>query len=77
MKSYASGVKREDAEKIGTPELAAKAARQSERARKLMAAVGSRGVPTVLKVKGDTITPIDHQAFYGRAETVADSLNAI
>lgn len=75
--AVASGVKREEAKKIGTNELAKKAAKQTERARKLMAVVGSRGVPTVLKIKDDTITPIDHQAFYGKAETIVNSLNTI
>lgn len=71
----AEGVAPEEAERIGTPELAAKAAQQSERARSLMAAVGSRGVPTVLKVNGGEVTQIDHQAFYGQPETVAERLS--
>ena len=74
--TIAEGVPPEEAEKIGTPELAFKALEQSERARELMALVGSRGVPTVLRIKGDVITPIDHQSFYGRAETVADYIHA-
>lgn len=70
----AEGVASEEAERIGTPELATKAAQHSDQARSLMAAVGSRGVPTVLKVNGDEVSLIDHQAFYGQAETVADRL---
>lgn len=73
----AEGVAPEEADKIGTPELEAQAAEYSAEAKALMAAVGSRGVPTVLKVKGDTITPINHQAFYGRPETVADKISTI
>lgn len=69
------GVAPEEAEQIGTPTLAAKAVRQSERARSLMAAVGSRGVPTVLKIKGEAVTKIDHEAFYGQAEKVAQRLS--
>ncbi len=70
----AEGVAPEQAEQIGTPALQAKAARQTEKAKSLMAAVGSRGVPTVLKVRGNQLTQIDHQAFYGRPEAVADSV---
>lgn len=70
----AEGVSTEDAERLGTPALEAEVAKRSEQARSLMAAVGSRGVPTVLKVRGDQVTQIDHQAFYGRPEAVANNL---
>ncbi|WP_282096226.1 DsbA family protein [Epibacterium ulvae] len=66
----AEGVAPDQAERIGTPELEAKATAYAERAKVLMAAVGSRGVPTVLKVSGDHVTQVDHQTFYGRPETV-------
>ncbi len=68
----AEGVAPEQAERIGTPELAAKAADLAEKAKSLMAAVQSRGVPTVLKVKGDQAFQLDHQAFYGRPEAIAE-----
>ncbi|WP_299733811.1 DsbA family protein [uncultured Tateyamaria sp.] len=66
----AEGVSPEQAERLGTPELEAEAAALSERAQSLMAAVGSRGVPTVLKISGDHVSKVDHQAFYGRPEAV-------
>ena len=66
----AEGVAPEEAERIGTPELAERAAGLAAKADALMAAVGSRGVPTVLKVEGDRLTRLDHQAFYGRPEAV-------
>ncbi len=68
----AEGVAPEEAARIGTPELAAKAAKLADKAKALMAAVQSRGVPTVLRVKGDQVTQLDHQAFYGRPEAIAD-----
>lgn len=71
------GIAPEDAEKLGTPELVAEAKKQSIQARKLMAAVGSHGVPTVVKVKDGNITQIDHQALYGQPEKLADYLNEI
>lgn len=64
----AEGVVREEAEKIGRPELAAKAADISRRAQDLMASVGARGVPTLLKVTGNHVTQIDHTAYYGRPD---------
>lgn len=71
----AEGVSPEQADRIGTPELASEAAKQTERAKSMMAAVGSRGVPTVLKINGDDIKQVDHQAFYGRPEEIAGNLN--
>ena len=66
----AEGVAPEEAEKIGTPELEAKAKEYADRAQSLMTAVGSCGVPTVLKIEGDEIKQVDHQAFYGQPEAV-------
>ncbi len=73
----AEGVSPDQAERIGTPELEAKAKALAERAESLMAAVGSRGVPTVLKISGDRVTQVDHQVFYGRPETVSAALNEL
>lgn len=70
----AEGVPSTEANRIGTPELEAEAAKQTERAKAMMAAVGSRGVPTVLKVSGDDVSQVDHQAFYGRASEIASDL---
>ena len=64
------GIAPEEAEKLGTPELAAKAEALADRARALMASVGSRGVPTVLRTRGDAVSLVDHQAYYGRAEAL-------
>lgn len=61
----AEGIPSKDAEKIGTPELEAKAAETTQRAEALMEAVGSRGVPTVLKVVNGKAEVVDHSAFYG------------
>ncbi len=72
----AEGVAPEQAARIGTPELEAKAAELSGRAQALMAAVQSRGVPTVLKVKGDQVVQLDHQAFYSRPEAIEDIFKA-
>lgn len=66
----AEGVARGEAERIGSPELEKKAANLAAKADALMEAVGSCGVPTVLRVQGDTLTQLDHQAFYARPETV-------
>lgn len=71
----AEGVSPDEAERIGTPELEAQAAQYTERAKVMMAAVGSRGVPTVLKVNEDDISQVDHQAFYGRAQEINNDLN--
>lgn len=71
----AEGISPEQAERIGTPELAAEAARISGRAKNIMAAVGSHGVPTVIKVNGETAVPVNHQAFYGRAQEIASDLS--
>ncbi|WP_420012046.1 DsbA family protein [Tateyamaria sp.] len=64
------GITPEDAEKLGTPELEAKAEALAGRAKALMAAVGSRGVPTVLRSNGDRYSVVDHQAYYGRADAL-------
>ncbi len=68
----AEGVAPGDAERIGTPELEAKAAALADRAKALMEEVQSRGVPTVLKIDGDRKTQLDHQAFYGRPEAIEE-----
>lgn len=68
----AEGIALEEAERIGTPELEAKAAALANKAKALMASVQSRGVPTVLKVNGDQVTQLDHQAFYGRPEAIEE-----
>lgn len=72
----AEGVPKSEAEQVGTPELAEKAAQTSRRAQDLMAQVGSHGVPTVLKVTGKTVTQFDHTAFYGRPQDVASAVYA-
>lgn len=64
------GIAPEEAEKLGTPELEAKAEALADRAKALMAAAGSRGVPTVVKTSGDRVSLVDHQAYYGRAEAM-------
>ncbi len=69
----AEGLAAEEAEKIGTPELESLAETLSNRAASLMAAVGSHGVPTILKVDGDTFKRVNHEAFYGRADMLSDS----
>ncbi len=66
----AEGVAPREAERIGTPELEAEAAALANRAKALMAKVQSRGVPTVLKIRGDQVTRLDHEAFYGRSEAI-------
>ncbi|WP_299546658.1 DsbA family protein [uncultured Tateyamaria sp.] len=66
----AEGVAPDQARRIGTSDLEAEAAAHADRAKSLMAAVGSYGVPTVLKISGDDVTQLDHQAFYGRPEAV-------
>ncbi len=68
----AEGVAPEEAERIGTPELEAKAAALADRAKALMEEVQSRGVPTVLKINGDRKIQLDHQAFYGRPEAIEE-----
>lgn len=65
-----AGIVPQEAEKLGTPELQAKADALSDRAKALMAAVGSRGVPTVLKTSGGQVSVVDHQAYYGRADAL-------
>lgn len=75
----AEGVPIADAEKVGSPELAARAQTTSERAQQLMRAVGASGVPTVLRVRDDGYEVVDHAAFYGRpgdAASLAHALNA-
>ncbi|WP_299699103.1 DsbA family protein [uncultured Tateyamaria sp.] len=66
----AEGVPADQVERVGTPELAAEAAKISAQAQAWMSAVGSRGVPTVLRVTDDDVTQVDHQSFYGRAKAV-------
>ncbi len=73
----AQGVSEEQAESVGTPELAARAAQTSRRARDLMADVGSQGVPTVLKVSGNRITQIDHSQYYGRPQDIAAEVSQL
>jgi len=63
-------IRRKLAEKLGTPELEAKAEALADKAKALMAAVGSRGVPTVLRSNGDRLSVVDHQAYYGRADAI-------
>jgi len=67
----AEGVDAKDAQRIDTPELAEQAERLSQRAEELMTSVGSHGVPTILKVVGDTLELIDHTLFYGRPNDIA------
>ncbi|WP_342076990.1 DsbA family protein [Yoonia sp. SS1-5] len=67
----AEDVPADQADQLGSADLAARAAVTTRKAESLMAQVGSQGVPTVLKTVGDTISQIDHSAFYGRPEDVA------
>lgn len=67
----AEGVAPEVAETIGTPELAAKAEETANRAAALMHAVGARGVPTILELRGDALLVVDHSAYLGRPEAIA------
>lgn len=66
----AEGVPREEADRIDTPELAAKMEETTIRAREIMQAVGSRGVPTILKVRDGRYEIVDHAAFYGKPEQI-------
>lgn len=66
------GIALEEAEKLGSPELEAKAAELSAQAIAMMEAVGSRGVPTVVITRGDKFEVIDHQSYYGRAQDVRE-----
>lgn len=68
------GIAPEEAEKLGSPELQAKADELAAEAQALMEAVGSRGVPTVLKTLEGQTHVIDHQRYYGRAQEVRDIL---
>lgn len=68
------GIASEEAEKLGTPELEAKAEELADRARALMAAVGSAGVPTVLRGSGNALKMVDHQAYYGRVESLPSNV---
>ncbi|WP_076420405.1 DsbA family protein [Colwellia sp. UCD-KL20] len=43
----------------------------SKRAVKLMAQVSSNGVPTILKIEGNTITKINHSQFYSHPELIS------
>lgn len=70
-----AGIAPVEAEKLGSPELEAKAEALADRAKALMAAVGSRGVPTVLKTSGSQVSVVDHQAYYGRAEALPSNTN--
>lgn len=69
------GIAPEQAEKLGTPELEAKAEALANRAKALMAAVGARGVPAVVRTSGDKVSLVDHQAYYGRAEALPADLS--
>ncbi|WP_299372025.1 hypothetical protein [uncultured Tateyamaria sp.] len=64
------GIAPEDTETLGTPELEAKAQVLADKAKALMAAVGSRGVPTVLRSDGNRVSVVDHRAYYGRADAL-------
>lgn len=60
----------EEAHKIDTPELAARAEEITKHAEQLTQAVRSRGVPTIPKVQDGKVEVIDHAAFYGRPERI-------
>ena len=68
------GIAPGEAEKLGSPELQAKAEALSQQAIALMDAVGSRGVPTVVKTDGDRISVVDHQSYYGRAAEIREAI---
>lgn len=71
----AEGIPETVAEKIGTHELAAQAEATARIAKSLMEQVGAHGVPTVLKVTGNIITSIDHTAYYGQPEKIAELIS--
>lgn len=48
----------------------------SRQAIELMSLVGSAGVPTLLYVKGEQVTQVDHSEFYGSPESVLSLLEA-
>lgn len=64
------GVDPAEADKIGTPELAARAAETLRRANALMQQVGSAGVPTVVEHTDAGPVAVNHTAFYGRPQEV-------
>lgn len=68
----AEGVAPEQAERVGTPELAARAEEIADRAARLMRAVGSQGVPTILEQRGDELLIVDHGAYHRRADAIKD-----
>ena len=65
-----AGVPETEAESIGTPALAARAAVTAAKAARLMAQIGSQGVPTVLRHEEGVTTQVDHSAFYGRPDAI-------
>ncbi len=69
------GVSAADAAKIGTPALAELAEQNAQQAQDLMAAVGSQGVPTIVKSDGTRLTQIDHSAYYGRPGDISSLIS--
>jgi protein-disulfide isomerase-like protein with CxxC motif len=63
------GISQDQAERLGSDELKAKAESLSLRAQAFMAKVGARGVPTVLAIDENHIKRVDHESLYGRAES--------
>ncbi|MDG3085069.1 DsbA family protein [Vibrio hannami] len=64
----AEGVPKEKAELVGSEVMADKVKAASSKAIELMQRVGSIGVPTILKVIGDSIEQVDHTEFYNNPE---------
>ncbi|WP_417839999.1 hypothetical protein [Tritonibacter scottomollicae] len=67
----AEGVAPELAQTIGTPELAERAKATAQRAAILMDVVGSQGVPTILEVQGDSLSVVNHSAYYSKPAAIA------
>ncbi len=69
------GVTSLQAERIGTPELVKRADEIASRALYLMRLVGSKGVPTLIKVKGNSLELLDHTSCYGNLGNIAALIN--
>ncbi len=66
----AEGFEPDQADQIGNAELAAKAKKIAQRAAGLMAAVGSRGVPTMIEIRDGAMSVIDCTAYYANPEEI-------
>lgn len=68
------GVDYDQAVRFDHPSNIKKAKNISQHAIELMNLVGSAGVPTLLRVKGEKVEQVDHSAFYGSPELVLSLL---